>query len=71
MEIRNSAVTLLLVAMLIPEALLFIAHFFKSIFGSQPWPTMRIILMVRDGQSGLLQTSHGIGRLSLSATRLF
>lgn len=46
LEIRNTAVTLLVIALLIPEALVFLSHLLKSIFGSQPWPTMRIILMV-------------------------
>ena len=45
-EIRNSAVSFLLFALLIPEVLVFLSHFFKSLFGSQPWPTMRIVLMV-------------------------
>lgn len=47
MEIRNTAATLLLIALVIPEAIVFLAHLFKSLFGSQPWPTMRIVLMVR------------------------
>jgi len=46
MEIRNTAVTLLMIALIIPEFLVFLSHFFKSLFGSQPWPTMRIVLMV-------------------------
>lgn len=49
-EISNTATTLLLLVLLIPEAVVFLVHFFKSLFGSQPWPTMRIVLMVSFAQ---------------------
>ena len=46
LEIRNTSVTLLLIILIIPELYVFVCHLFKSLFGSQPWPTMRIVLMV-------------------------
>lgn len=46
MEIRNTAVTLLLLALIIPEALLCLSHLFKSKINSQPWPSKKIVLTV-------------------------
>ena len=43
---RNTCITLLVIAMCIPQGLTLIMFLLKALFGSQPWPKFRELIQV-------------------------